>query len=133
MLVPDGLDLALSLHSMDMELQQRAVEYSVISTDGAMTAKVFDFIPPFAKDKKSGLLAKLSKENSKTADRNVWASQDTKREAEASVLETRKAKKSDAASAEPAPVEDSLIDLGDSQPKGQPAGVDSALSALIAK
>merc|ERR1719198_920242 len=94
-----------------------------------MTAKIFDFIPPFAKDKKSGLLAKLSKENSKTADRNVWASQEAKREVEASVATTQKAQKTEAAAAEPAPVEDSLIDLGD----GQPAGVDPAVTALISK
>ena len=121
---------------MDMELQQRAVEYSVISTDGDMTAKVFDFIPPFAKDKKSGLLAKLSKDNSKTADRNVWASQEAKREVEASVGGGKKSAPAAAAAAAPAPapapVEDSLIDFDVGEPSA-PSGLDPAALALIAK
>jgi len=124
--------------SIDMELQQRAVEYSIISTDGAMTQKIFDFIPPFAKDKKSGLIAKLSKDNSKTADRNVWASREAKEEVEQSVRAKSAPVAAAAAApkpvqetqaAPPEPLEDSLIDFSDNTP----TGLDPAATAVVAK
>lgn len=119
--------------SMDMELQQRAVEYSVVATNSDMLSKVFEFIPPFAKEKKSNLLAKLSSNRSQTADRNAWASAEAKQEVDDESGVSRESssgsKNRGAPPPEPVAVQpggDSLLDF-----EGEAVGVDAALQTKV--